>query len=59
MSKPLTDLEKEAIRNRVENGLDSQFEMYSWENMLDDLGLTRREKLYAMELTYVVREIAK
>lgn len=59
MSKPLTDLEKEAVRNRVEKGLDSQFECYSWEKMLDDLGLSRREKLYAMELTYTVQEIAR
>jgi len=56
MSKPLTAREKADVMYCVAKGLESQFEMYSWEDMLNDLELTPREKKFAMdELCYAVK----
>jgi hypothetical protein len=42
----------------VKKGLESQFETYSWEHMIDDLDLTREEKAWAKRHTeYAVRVI--
>ena len=41
--------EKEYILNEVGKALDIQFELYSWENMIDDLSLTPEEKVWAKE----------
>lgn len=35
------------ILNIVGKGLDRQFELYSWENMINDLDLTVEEKKWA------------
>ena len=37
----------ENIKRRVEQGVSSQFEVYTWWNMLDDCNLTAEEKEWA------------
>lgn len=40
---------KDYVLNRVAKALDSQFELYSWFDMLDDCDLTKEELKYAKE----------
>jgi len=42
-------MDKQRILNRVSKALDSQFEMYTWEDMIDDCDLTADEKKWALE----------
>ena len=54
--RPIVDEEKVAYT--VKKGLEAQFETYSWEDMIDDLGLTRDEAAWAKEhTTYAVKVI--
>ena len=39
----------EYILNRVNKALDTQFEIYTWEDMLNDCDLTKEEKQWAKE----------
>lgn len=48
-SKEPTGINTEQVRNDVMDGLMAQFEMYSWEQMIDDLGLTPEETAWAKE----------
>ena len=40
-------IDKDYILSRVSKGLECQFEIYSWDNMIDDLDLTKKEKEFA------------
>ena len=42
-------IDKDYILNRVGKGLDSQFECYSWEQMIKDCELTPEEEKWAIE----------
>lgn len=42
-------MDKEHILNQVGKALDAQFEMYTWDKMIDDADLTDEEKVWAKE----------
>lgn len=47
----------ENIKRVVSNAMCAQFEMYSWENMIDDCDLTEKEAKWANEhLSYKLDE---
>ena len=51
-------IDKEYVKKCVEKGLATQFEIYSWETMIHDIGLTDKEAKWAREhLTYAVKEV--
>ena len=51
-------IDKEYVKKCVEKGLTTQFEIYSWETMIHDIGLTDKEAKWAREhLTYAVKEV--
>ncbi len=53
----LTPKQIEVVR-QVKKGLESQFETYSWDQMIDDLDLTPEEKAWAKQHTeYAVHVI--
>jgi hypothetical protein len=45
----MKQVDKEYILDRVGKALDGQFEMYSWEDMLEDCDLTPEELAWAKE----------
>ena len=50
-------IDTEKVKSAVEKGLVAQFEMYSWENMIDDCDLSEEEAKWAKEhLDYRVVE---
>lgn len=51
------NMDKHRIKHIVQKGLECQFNIYSWEDMIDDLDLTPKEKEWAKKhLSYRVVE---
>lgn len=52
------DIDKAKVLCRVEKAMESQFESYTWGDMLDDCGLDDDELVYAREsLSYKVYDV--
>jgi len=50
--KTCSVVDKSSIIDTLKGGLDSQFEMYSYEDMMNDLDLTTMEKRWAINNTH-------
>ena len=53
-------MNKTNVLRLVNKALDINFDLYSWERMIDDIeGLTKREKAYAKNYLYYKAYIAE
>jgi hypothetical protein len=54
---PSTGINESEVKRQIRKALDAQFELYSFEKMVNDCELTDEEKRWAVEhLTYGVVE---
>ena len=55
---PSRRINEEEVKRQLRKALDSQFEIYSFENMVNDCNLTDKEKRWAVgHLTYGTVEV--